>query len=92
MTTTTKHIAAPHPMRGAEYDSFLYGGYTPEPSLPQPTGPAYTFQGDAVFGGMVRVTLMADGRMVNRRRDVAPERVETVKAALLAEVAKADAR
>ena len=44
---------------------------------------AVTCQVDAVFGGMYRVALFVNGSLVNRRRDVAPERIEAVKAALL---------
>lgn len=45
----------------------------------------HRFEVDAMFGGMFRVTLFVNGGLVNRRRDVCPERVEAVKLALLAE-------
>jgi hypothetical protein len=48
-----------------------------------PPVPAITFEVDAMFGGTYRVALFVNGSLVNRRRDVAPERIETVKAALL---------
>jgi hypothetical protein len=43
------------------------------------------FAVEAEFGGMFRVTHYRNGSMVNRRRDVSPQRVEAVKEALLRE-------
>lgn len=51
-------------------------------------GPAYDFTVDEMTPGLWRVSLVtAQGNLINRRRDVATDRIETVKAALLAEEA-----
>lgn len=47
-------------------------------------GTAFTVEAEA--GGLYRVTMFRDGRMVNRRRDVTQERIEEIKDALAAEV------
>jgi hypothetical protein len=49
----------------------------------------YRFEIDEMSPGLFRVALWAtSGHMINRRRDVAVERISAVKAALLAEEAQ----
>lgn len=52
------------------------------------TTTTHRFDLDEMTPGLWRVSLLtAEGHLINRRRDVAAERIETVKAALLAEEA-----